>query len=591
MSMRVGWLPGMPRDDHFQDLTIEGNIAMSDTSRVTTDLIPFNDATEDLGSSTRRWRNIYASESIAGAVPTSRTISTTSPLGGGGALTGDLTLTCTTCATSSNNLSFFATTTSAQLASLISDETGSGTLVFATSPSLVTPSLGVATATSLQGIIGNVTPAAGTFTTLTANTSLVVNGGTALTTTNQTGTGSLVLATSPTLVTPVLGVATGTSFQGIIGNVTPAAGSFTALNATVSTTSPFFLTTGTVADVGDFRATNATTILGAKNNAGTLDLPVIGTTTGDRVTLGGTNVTAIQFTNPLVSAAADPADTGVIRLGNTEEICWESDVAGTDVCLAADASEVVSVTGGTLNANTLLTGTWAIPGTIGSTTPNTGAFTTISATNDISFTAAGNRILAFSAASNPARTLLVQAGSGTGAGVAGAALSLRGGNAGDASTAVGGVTITPGTGTGQPGTINIGTANTTTINIGMTGATQSTTSLHRFAVAGTALVAGDFALDANWGVGAAVSAVTGTDQAWQITVTAAGIPGLNPTITLTFTDGTFTNAPICITKMTGGTGVVTDLTETPTATTNVITFNGTPVAVSTYIISSIVVGR
>src|SRR3990167_8363816 len=42
-----------------------------------------------------------------------------------------------------------------------------------------------------------------------------------------TGTGKMVLDTSPTLVTPVLGVATGTSFQGIIGNVTPAAGSFT----------------------------------------------------------------------------------------------------------------------------------------------------------------------------------------------------------------------------------------------------------------------------------------------------------------------------------------------------------------------------
>src|SRR3990167_3602164 len=47
-----------------------------------------------------------------------------------------------------------------------------------------------------------------------------------------TGTGKMVLDTSPTLVTPVLGVATGTSFQGIIGNVTPAAGSFTTLTTT-----------------------------------------------------------------------------------------------------------------------------------------------------------------------------------------------------------------------------------------------------------------------------------------------------------------------------------------------------------------------
>ena len=47
------------------------------------------------------------------------------------------------------DLSQFAATSSAQLATLISDETGSGALVFATSPTLVTPALGEATATSL----------------------------------------------------------------------------------------------------------------------------------------------------------------------------------------------------------------------------------------------------------------------------------------------------------------------------------------------------------------------------------------------------------------------------------------------------------
>lgn len=50
-------------------------------------------------------------------------------------------------------------------------------------------------------------------TTATFATSIAIAGGTALTTTNQTGTGSLVLATSPTLTTPVLGVAGGTSLS------------------------------------------------------------------------------------------------------------------------------------------------------------------------------------------------------------------------------------------------------------------------------------------------------------------------------------------------------------------------------------------
>lgn len=51
----------------------------------------------------------------------------------------------------------------------------------------------------------------GTFSGAVATPSLAVNGGTALTTTNATGTGSLVKGTSPTLTTPDIGVATATS--------------------------------------------------------------------------------------------------------------------------------------------------------------------------------------------------------------------------------------------------------------------------------------------------------------------------------------------------------------------------------------------
>jgi len=52
-----------------------------------------------------------------------------------------------------DNLSVFAATTSAELAGVISDETGSGALVFATSPTLVTPALG----TPASGVMTNVT--------------------------------------------------------------------------------------------------------------------------------------------------------------------------------------------------------------------------------------------------------------------------------------------------------------------------------------------------------------------------------------------------------------------------------------------------
>ncbi len=51
-----------------------------------------------------------------------------------------------------NTLNAFASTTSAQLAAVISDETGSGALVFGTSPTLVTPTLGIAAATSINKV-------------------------------------------------------------------------------------------------------------------------------------------------------------------------------------------------------------------------------------------------------------------------------------------------------------------------------------------------------------------------------------------------------------------------------------------------------
>lgn len=61
----------------------------------------------------------------------------------------------------SNNLSVFAATTSAQLAGVISDETGSGSLVFGTSPTLATPT--ITTSATVPLLIGGT----GTTSTLT----------------------------------------------------------------------------------------------------------------------------------------------------------------------------------------------------------------------------------------------------------------------------------------------------------------------------------------------------------------------------------------------------------------------------------------
>lgn len=68
---------------------------------------------------------------------------------------------------------FLGTPSSANLKAAVTDETGSGALVFATSPSLVTPSLGVATATSINGLTIDTTT--GTFDLTNAKTLAVTN--------------------------------------------------------------------------------------------------------------------------------------------------------------------------------------------------------------------------------------------------------------------------------------------------------------------------------------------------------------------------------------------------------------------------------
>jgi hypothetical protein len=136
-----------------------------------------------------------------------------------------------------NVATFLATPSSANLISAVTDETGSGALVFATSPTLVTPVLGVATGTSFNSITGlsSTNPAAlgavavgvGTTTARadhvhpTTGLGLTASGLNqfASTTSSQlagvisdeTGSGALVFGTSPTIATPVLTLSTTTS--------------------------------------------------------------------------------------------------------------------------------------------------------------------------------------------------------------------------------------------------------------------------------------------------------------------------------------------------------------------------------------------
>lgn len=119
---------------------------------------------------------------------------------------------------------WLANPTSANLRAAMTDETGTGSLVFATSPTLVTPALGTPSAlvgTNITGTAagltaGNVTTNAnltGAVTSVGNATSLgsFTSANLAAALTDETGTGAAVFANTPTLVTPVIGAATGTS--------------------------------------------------------------------------------------------------------------------------------------------------------------------------------------------------------------------------------------------------------------------------------------------------------------------------------------------------------------------------------------------
>jgi hypothetical protein len=69
---------------------------------------------------------------------------------------------------------FLATPSSANLRTAVSDETGTGALVFATSPTLVTPTLGVATATSINKVTVTA-PATSAVLTIADGKTLTVN--------------------------------------------------------------------------------------------------------------------------------------------------------------------------------------------------------------------------------------------------------------------------------------------------------------------------------------------------------------------------------------------------------------------------------
>ena len=106
---------------------------------------------------------------------------------------------------------------------------------------------------------------------------------------------------------------------------------------------------------------------------------------------------------------------------------------------------------------------------------------------------------------------------------------------------------------------------------------------------GTSLSAGNFSL-INWGTGASVTGVSGKDSAHSFTITAGSTPGVAPSVTLTFADGAWNQAPLVFVSQSKGSGSIFPVTYSSNTTGYTLTFNGLPISGNTYVVSVLVCG-
>lgn len=196
---------------------------------------------------------------------------------------------------------FLATPSSANLRTAITDETGSGALVFATSPTLVTPALGTPSSgilTSCTGLpvstgIAGLGSGVATFLATPSSANLLAA------MTDETGTGALVFATSPTLVTPALG--------------TPSSGTLTSCTGLP-------IDGGTTGTLPIARGGTGLTALGSPTQA-------------LRVNAGGTALEyfTITGTGDVVGPASSTSDHVVLFDGTTGKLLKGAGFTGSDV--------------------------------------------------------------------------------------------------------------------------------------------------------------------------------------------------------------------------------------------------------------------
>jgi hypothetical protein len=369
---------------------------------VNSSIIPNTDDTYDLGSASQEWRNVYVDGTVfadvidlAGTAITSTAAelnildgvtstaaelnildgvtstaaelnildgvtSTAAELNYSDGVTSNIQTQLDTKGALLTDLSQFAATTSLQLKGVMSDETGSGSLVFATSPTLVTPLLGTPTSVVLTNATGTAAGlTSGTVTTnanltghITSTGNAAVLGSfssaqlaTALT--DETGTGANVFATSPTLVTPALGTPTAV----VLTNATGTAANLTAGVATLSNALKSATTTVSVS--GSAAPSTGQVLTATSGTAATWQaIPAA----GDAATSDPLSQFAATTSSQLLGVISDETGTGSLVFNTSPTLVTPAlgtPASGVATNLTGTAA---SLTAGSVTTNANLTG-------------------------------------------------------------------------------------------------------------------------------------------------------------------------------------------------------------------------------------------